>query len=108
MHQNLAGRLPYDMAKIVSILSYMTIIGWLIALVIYGKNNSALAKFHLQQSLGLIVTGAIFSLLPLIGWLMNIGIIFLWGYGLIHAFNGKRYHMPLLGDFFVKRMDFIH
>ena len=52
MHQHITNRLPYDMVKVVSILGYLTVFGWLLALFIYGKHNSALARFHLQQSLG--------------------------------------------------------
>lgn len=107
MQHHLSQRIPYDMAKVVSLLSYLTIVGWLIAIVIYGKNHSSLARFHLQQSLGLIITGALLALLPLIGWLLNIGIVFLWCYGLVHAINGKRYHMPLFGNFYLHRLDFI-
>lgn len=108
MQHHITERLPYDMAKVVSILSYLTIIGWLLAIVIYGKNQSGLAKFHLQQSLGLIITGALLALLPLIGWMLSFGIVFLWCYGLVHAINGKRYHMPIIGDFYLNRLDFIN
>jgi len=95
------------MAKVVSILGYLTIFGWLLALFIYGKHHSSLARFHLQQSLGLVITGALFSLLPLVGWLMALGVIYLWCYGLFHAINGKRYSMPIVGDFYIKHVDFI-
>ncbi|NQY62667.1 MAG: hypothetical protein HRT38_02900 [Alteromonadaceae bacterium] len=36
-----------DMAKMVAVLGYLTIFGWLIALFLYGKYKSPLARHHL-------------------------------------------------------------
>ena len=73
------------MAKVVSILGYITIIGWLVAIVVYGRNKSDFASFHLRQSLGLIITGALLALIPLIGWLLNIAVCFAWFYSFFHV-----------------------
>jgi len=56
----------YTMAKVVSVISYLTLIGWLIAMALYGKHKSCATSFHLRQSLGLIITGA----LPAHYWLL--------------------------------------
>ena len=47
--------------KTLSIVSYITIIGWVIAFIIYnGKTEkSSLEKFHLEQSLGLGILGVL-------------------------------------------------
>ena len=97
----------YKMATLVAVISYFTLIGWVVAMVIYDKHQSSLASFHLRQSLGLIITGAILSLIPLIGWLLNIAVIYAWAMGLYSAVQGQEYKVPLLGDFYQRNLDFI-
>ncbi|WP_286232497.1 hypothetical protein [Thalassotalea sediminis] len=101
------SRLKYDMVKLVSVLSYITIIGWVIAAFIYGNNRSALAKFHLRDSLGLTLTGALLALVPFVGWLLCLGVAVLWCVGLFHALIGQRTALPIVGDFYQKHLDFI-
>jgi len=50
----------YKMAILVAVISYLTVIGWIVAMIIYDKHQSSLASFHLRQSLGLIITGEYF------------------------------------------------
>ena len=57
--------------KTIAIVAYLTIIGWIIALVMNNNNKSEFASFHIRQSLGIIllgVAGRIVGELPLIGW----------------------------------------
>ena len=95
------------MAKVVAILSYITLIGWLVAIVLHGGHKSNYASFHLRQSLGLIVTGALLALIPLIGWLLNIAICLAWLYALYHVVQGHKQKVPLLGDLYQEHLDFI-
>jgi len=95
------------MTKVVAILSYITLIGWLAAIVLHGGHKSNFASFHLRQSLGLIVTGALLALIPLIGWLLNIAICLAWLYALYHVVQGHKQKVPLLGDFYQDHLDFI-
>ena len=95
------------MAILVSVISYFSLIGWIVALIIYDKHQSPLASFHLRQSLGLIITGAILSLIPLVGWILNIGVFLGWVVGLYSAIKGREYKVPLLGDFYQQHLDFI-
>lgn len=97
----------YKMAVLVSVISYFTLIGWVVAMIIYDKHQSSLASFHLRQSLGLIITGAILSLIPLIGWVVNLAIIAAWAFGLYAAIKGQEYKVPLLGKFYQEQLDFI-
>ena len=87
------------------IVAYITIIGWLIALLCGTKEES---KFHLNQSLVLILTniiwgviGKILAFIPIIGWLaIPIGylIIFvLWVMGLVYALQGQEKTVPIIG-----------
>ena len=97
----------YDLAKFVAVTSYLTLIGWLIALVVYGHHKSRLSSFHLRQSLGLIVTGCLLSFIPLIGWLLNLGVLAAWGFGLYYAIKGHEKLVPILGEFYQQHLDFI-
>jgi len=101
------NHLHLDMVKLVSVCCYLTIIGWLISFVLYGKHGSPLARFHLRQSLGLIITGALLSFIPLVGWLLNVGVILLWFVGIYRAFHNQRYHIPFINDFYQTHLDFI-
>ena len=97
----------YDMAKIVAVLSYFTIFGWVIAIILYGFHKSTFARFHLRQSLGLVITAAILSFIPLIGWLINIGVMFAWFLAIYYAVTGQKRAVPFMGDFYQRQLDFI-
>ena len=88
--------------KTLSIISYITIIGWIIAYVNYNKLTikDSLTKFHLKQSLGIgILQMALFVVLFIIGIVMptiasilsfaNLAIVVLWVLGIINANNDK-------------------
>ncbi len=106
--------------KAIGIVAYITIIGWIIAFVLFkGKEDrSQQAAFHLEQSLGLIIVAVavaiignilvaiagIFSLLLLV---VNIGIIVLWVLGLLNAINEKQEPIPLIGPLFQGKLTFI-
>lgn len=107
MHSHSDSRLQYDMVKIVSVLSYITIVGWAVAMFLYGGHKSSFARFHLRQSLGLILTGAMLAFIPLIGWLLALGVIVAWFIGLFHAMNGQRKMLPVVGKFYQTHFDFI-
>ncbi|MEW6992266.1 hypothetical protein AADZ91_16475 [Colwelliaceae bacterium 6441] len=107
MQSHSESRLQYDMVKIVSVLAYLSIVGWLVAVLLYGNHKSALARFHLRQALGLIITGSILAFIPLIGWLLAIGVLFLWCRGLFDAINGHRRLLPIINNFYQEHFDFI-
>lgn len=98
--------------KSIAIISYLTIIGWIIAYVMHGNNKSQLGVFHLRQSLFLMLSGFaiaiaqwIFFLIPILGWIISIllyfvllGLFVLWIIGLIAAINGEEKPVPILGS----------
>ncbi len=88
--------------KTVAILSYITIVGWIIALVMHNNDKSALGAFHLRQGIGLFLTSLILSFIPVLGWIVALGVFILWILGLISAINGEMKPVPLLGDFYQK------
>ncbi|PHR84866.1 MAG: hypothetical protein COA59_05725 [Colwellia sp.] len=97
----------HGMTKIVAILSYATLLGWLIAMMLHDKHKSSFTTFHLRQSLGLIITGALLALVPLIGWLMNLAVLFAWFYAIYYALQGRKEKVPFLGDCYQEYLDFI-
>lgn len=107
--------------KTIAIVSYITIVGWIVALVTYNgsTDKSTLAKFHIKQALGLMLCGAalyfamfilsliipfLFVVMPFIG----IAILILWIIGLINAINGEEKPVPVLGEPIQRLITFIN
>ena len=109
--QNTATAAVSTEDKTVAIVSYLTLIGFVVAVVIHGNNKTRLGAFHLRQSLGLILAslamfpvGFILGFIPILGWLTGfalwIGFIVFWVLGLIAALNGQQKPVPVLGEKF--------
>ena len=86
--------------KTLSIISYITIIGWAIAYFSYNNsaNKDSLTRFHLKQSLGIAILGILLSValtiismvvptLASILSLANFGIIILWVLGMVTSYT---------------------
>jgi uncharacterized membrane protein len=100
----------------VALLSYITIIGFIIAIVMHSSKKTVLGAFHLRQMLGLIVTGfviwipcLIISFIPFVNFIMllvwpllGISLFVLWIMGLIAAINGQQKPMPVVGEHYQK------
>lgn len=104
-----AGDPTSDQGKTVAIVSYLTWIGWIIAIIIHGNNKSVFGAYHLRQSLGILLTGVALgfvSWIPFLGWVVGfLGFIMLlvfWIMGLISAVNGEAKPVPILGEFYQK------
>lgn len=106
-------------AKTISIVSYITIIGWIIAFLQHknSEQKSALASYHLGQGLGVfifavvlnIVLSIVISVIPslgntlaLISFLPLVLIIF----GIIAANNEVLKPVPLIGKIFEGKFNF--
>jgi uncharacterized membrane protein len=94
-----------DEGKTTAIISYITIIGLIIAFVMNSSKKNSFASFHIRQMLGL----SIFLLVNtyVIGkfsfWassVIGIGLIVLWIIAFIGAIQGEEKRIPLLGDQF--------
>ena len=92
--------------KVISIISYLAIVGWLLAYIL-NDQKSPLASFHLRQSLGIYLVFLVSSMLiwfPIIGWLMGvIGFVLgisLWILGIMSAFREETDEVPILGNKF--------
>lgn len=89
--------------RIVSIVAYLTFIGWLVAYIL-NDPKSELSSFHLRQSLGIYLIFLVSSMLmwiPLLGWLIGIagsllGVV-LWIIGISSANREETKEVPFLG-----------
>lgn len=99
--------------KSLAIISYITIIGWLVAYFIGKDKADALLKYHLRQSLGLAIVNIVFSvvlnivatMIPSLSFLGLIGFVFiiLWIMGIINAANGAMKPVPFIGKMFEEK-----
>ena len=94
--------------KTIAILSYFSVVGWIIAFVLYSNNKSQIAAYHIRQSLALILLGIgcyiVYFIFLFIGFFLSflfiivgIGLFALWIVGLIAAINGEQKPVPVIG-----------
>jgi uncharacterized membrane protein len=93
-------------------ISYLTFIGFLIALIQNQSKKEAFTRFHLVQSLGLILTAvtlSIIAIVPVLGWFIYIVGIFLllymWIVSLMNAIKGREKPTPILGEKYIQWLD---
>lgn len=112
--------------KIVGILSYLTLIGFIIGIILNNDKKGeekAFGAFHLRQSLGLIIVsigfyiayaivatillaiGAVFSfLVSLIYITLVLALFALIIIGIINAVNGEKKELPIIGSYASKML----
>jgi uncharacterized membrane protein len=95
--------------KTVAIVAYLTLIGFIAAIIIHSNKKTRLGAFHLRQMLGFILSWfavIILIIIPIIGWiLLPIFYIFMlvcWIMGLVAAINGQMKPMPVVGPLYQK------
>jgi uncharacterized membrane protein len=99
--------------KTTAIVSYLTLIGFVVAVILHGQKKTRLGAYHLRQSLGLMLTsvalmvgGTVLMFIPFIGWLISmaawVGLLVLWVTGLLAAASGEQKPVALLGVHFEK------
>ncbi len=103
--------------KTLSIVAYITLIGWLIAYFSGKENANSLLKFHLKQAFGLLITSIVFnvligilvSIIPFLSVLSYVGLLFLalMIIGIINASNEVEKPLPLIGKLFENKFGFI-
>lgn len=94
--------------KVISIISYLTMVGWLLAYIL-NDQKSPLASFHLRQSLGIYLVFLASSMLmwiPILGWIAGVLVFLLglalWLIGILNAFQEKMDAVPIVGADFQK------
>lgn len=98
----------FEEGKTNAIISYLTIIGTIIAMVQNSEIRNPFASFHIRQALGLMLL--FFALGYPVGyfdsWAVSsafyIFFFILWIYGFIGALQGRMSIIPLLGPLFQK------
>ena len=111
--------------KSVAILSYITLVGFIIAIVQHSSNKTRLGAYHLRQVVGFIITGfalGIFLLIisipmfalsyrdaadyavfvSIISFLCYIFILVIYIISLVNAINGYEKPAPIFGKLFAK------
>jgi hypothetical protein len=111
--------------KTAAILAYLTLIGFIVAIILHSSKKTKLGAFHLRQTLGYILTAvvgwicvafAVFILLvvlafmksfvlllvPLIYFAFGISMLVLWIMGLVAAIKGEMKPMPYVGPLYQK------
>ncbi len=91
--------------KTIAIISYLTIIGLIIAFVLNNEKKNSFASYHIRQSLGISLTGlalSVINVIPILGWIVSlVGMILLfvmWIQGFLAALGGQEKPVFLLGD----------
>jgi len=95
--------------KTIGLIAYLTLIGLIIAFVMNNEKKNEFASFHIRQSLGLMLTGlvlTIINVIPILGWIVSlfggVFLLILWVIGLIGAINGNKNEVPFLGTYYQK------
>ena len=109
--------------KTVAILSYLTLLGFIVAIVLHSSKKTKLGAFHLRQVLGYILSliaawiciaimmlvlfmvlafmkSVLLILVPLLYIAFGISVFVLWVMGLIAAINGQMKPMPVVGPIY--------
>lgn len=92
--------------KTIAIISYITIIGTIIAFVMNQNDRNNFASFHIRQAIGIYLLFFVINLLTrygMLGWIDNllyIGFFVLLIIGLMGAVQGEEKKVPFLGDKF--------
>jgi len=101
--------------KTLSMLSYVTLIGWLIAYFVGKEKADNLLKYHLRQSIGLfivifvvnicvsIIAFIVPSLGMIISYLVYLVYVILFVIGIINASKELEKPIPIIGKYFEKK-----
>lgn len=99
--------------KTVAIVSYLTLFGFIAAIIIHSNKKTELGAFHLRQTLGIFLTAIALGfcqipllIIPILGLLCALALwacmFVLWVMGLISAINGNMNPVPVLGPMYQK------
>jgi len=103
--------------KTLAIVSYITLIGWLVSYFNGKEKANNLLKYHLRQSLGLLIVSIIVNvllnivvvILPSLSVLIYVSVLFfvLLIIGIINAANEVEKPLPIIGKMFEGKFAFI-
>lgn len=104
--------------KTLSMLSYITIIGWLVAYFVNKEEANDLRKYHLEQGFGLFLSAIVLNVaasiimrtsfsLGFLGSLVGLFILILAIMGIIAASKEEKKPLPLIGHLFEGKFNFL-
>ena len=91
--------------KTTAIISYLTVIGLIIALVMNSSAKNSFASYHIRNMIGLSLSGLVLSgldkFLPsFIIWPLGVALLIFWVIGFIGAVQEEEKEIPIVGKFF--------
>jgi hypothetical protein len=112
-----------DEGKSIAIIAYLTLIGFIIAIIQHRNNKTRLGAYHLRQVVGLMLTGISFSIfiwiialpmfsmsysrmatyatfISIISFILGIGLFICAIVSLVNAVNGKLKPTPIFGKLY--------
>ncbi|CAM3523016.1 DUF4870 domain-containing protein [Aequorivita lipolytica] len=95
-----------DNGKTVAIIAYITLVGWIIALIMNNANKTALGSYHVRQALGIICVGVLLIILvsfigiSILTWIVQLAVLVFWVLGLVSAVQGEMKPVPVFGEQF--------
>lgn len=97
-----------EQGKNMAVISYLTLIGTLVAFFMNRDERNPFVSFHVRQALGLWLTQILLGYLvgAFDSWMISVSfwvfIMILILYGIMGAISGKYNEVPLLGPFYQK------
>lgn len=94
--------------KAIALLSYLFLLGWMIALFLNNSNRSVLGSFHVRQSFGIMCVGALVFIIvgilniTILTIIAVLGVLVLWLLGFLSAIHGTTQPVPVVGTYFQK------
>lgn len=109
METNSRNSVNNSQGKMVAIISYLTIIGTIIAFIMNKNNPTSLGRFHIRQSIGITVISIVLSVLnfvPVVGGIVaqiaSILVLVALILGIIAAVKKEEKPIPFIGVLFQK------
>lgn len=98
-----------NQGKTVAIVSYLTILGLVAALIMNHGKPTSIGRFHIRQSIGITVFAmalGLVSFIPIVGGILSsvAGVVVLIAFilGLLAAIQGQEKPTPIVGGLFQK------
>jgi len=93
LDENVAGALSYLLWFFTGILFFVL------------EKDSKFVKFHAMQSTIVFLAIIVVTWIPIIGWLIGLLGLILWPFLIFQAYQGKKYKLPVIGDFAEKQAE---
>lgn len=88
--------------KTVAIVAYLTLIGFIVAIIMHSSKKTQIGAYHLRQALGLFIAGIVLGWIPFLNLLVLPVLFVFWLLGFINAIKGEMKPIPLVGPMFEK------